>query len=454
MIHHLWEQFLALSVQELGVRVVDTWFRALRLTHWDSRMRVVHLMAPNQFVRDWVMSHYKKHCTIHLQRLFNCHDITVIITTPDQPAVPKVPGRAFIARQESRELDTIHPALFDSFVVDTSNSVAYTAAVDVSAAPGGVYNPLVLWGGSGVGKTHLLHAIAQNILITRPTARIVYQSADKFTAEFIAAIRTGSVQKIYSKYSQIDTLLFDDIQLIAHKERTQEAFSQIFNGLYEQRKQIIVTSDCPPHEIPGLSSRVSSRLASGLVADIKPPTQDARVRLLTQRITRENSEKSNHLGTDIIAAIALCCANGGMRELEGAYIRVCAYATVSGSPVTAELVRQVLGEGRIQIENNQNNAIDLMSIARVVSAHFECDVAALRSRSRLKQVTLARHVAMYLMKKITQRTLRDIGLFWGRVDHTTVMHALDRVTGLRVQDEKFNEIISKLERTVLHGASA
>lgn len=452
MIHQLWEQFLALSVQELGARIVDTWFRALRLTHWDSRMRVVHLMAPNQFVRDWVSSHYKKHCTVHLQRLFNCHDITVIIITPDQPAVPKATSRAFVARSENRELDTVHQALFDSFVVDESNSLAYTAAMNVSAAPGGVYNPLVLWGGPGVGKTHLLQAIAQNILIARPTARIVYQSADKFTAEFIAAVRSGSVQKIYSKYAQVDTLLFDDIQLIAHKERTQEAFSQIFNGLYEQRKQIIITSDCPPHDIPGLSSRVSSRLSSGLVADIKQPTHDARVRLLTQRITRDNRQ-NNYLGADIISAIALS-VHGGMRELEGAYIRVCAYATVSGIPVTAALVRQVLGEGRLPAENNHNNSIDLMCIARVVSAHFECDVAALRSRSRLKQVALARHVAMYLMKKITQRTLRDIGLFWGRVDHTTVMHALERVTDLRTQDEQFNMMVSKLERTVLHGVSA
>lgn len=458
MIQTLWQEFLTIVREEVGSNVVETWFKAVHCVRWDSHNKVVHLSAPNPFVKDWISQHYHDLFIKHLSRLLNEQQVSILVTDNKsasfpaaiQPAIKApVVQPIFTAAKSLKQspvvalkaLGTLRNALnpayvFDSFVVGPSNKLAFSAALAVSEKPARQYNPLFIYGPSGLGKTHLLHAIGNKIKEQNRQANILYQSADRFVNEFINAIRFDKVYQFESKYKDIDVLLVDDIQFISNKEQTQEAFFHIFNTLHQSHKQIVVTSDSMPCDIAGLAERMRSRLEGGLIADIQIPTLETKIAILKKKASLSYEE----LPDDVAYFIA---SQGftNIREIEGALIRLFASSSLTKQALTLELAQKIFQRSKSSV----NQPPDLMTIAQRVVEQCQTTLAELRSAKRDKEITFARHIAMYLMKKHTNHSLKDIGMFLARRDHTTVMHAYEKILQQIELKPEISEIVGKIE---------
>lgn len=449
----VWADFLEIVRHEVGSRVVETWLKSLVLEHWDVQKKIVHVRAPNTFVRDWVTSHYQVLFQEHLARLFVVDTLSVIffdkdqtsVVVHDEPLVREcatiVPARLALAPTDEQLFKKTHGVnatyLFDTFVVGPSNSLSYAAAQAVTQRPGFAYNPLFVYGGSGVGKTHLLHAIGNEIKRKYRKLSVLYQSADRFVTEFIHAIRFDKVDVFKEKYRAIDVLLVDDIQFIAHKEQTQEAFFHIFNSLYESSKQIVFSSDTYPRAIHGIAERLRSRLEWGLITDIQWPTVEEKIAILKRKA--ENIGQS--LSDEVVCAIAQESTNS-VRELEGALIRVLAVASLTGQEVDVDLARKVVQRPQLACQACTNSLED---IADKVVRITRYSLVQLRSRSRNKDIARARQVAMYVLKKFSDSSLKDIAHFLRRTDHSTVAHAVERIDQLCKTDMQIRTVVSDIE---------
>ncbi|MFI5332864.1 MAG: chromosomal replication initiator protein DnaA [Candidatus Babeliales bacterium] len=438
MITGTWEEFLTIVREEVGSRVVETWFKAVSLYQWDAAHKVVYLQAPNQFVRDWIQSNYLSLIQFHLGRLLHVDSPKVIVMSNVQEAeqvsatpaqIMMMPAQSYTATDHAVvPATTTHDTLninsnytFDTFVVGPSNSLAYAAAHAVTEKPGRLYNPLFLYGGSGLGKTHLLHSIGNEIRTKNPKAVVLYQSTDRFVNEFIHAIRFDKMHKFQAKYKDIDVLLIDDVQFISNKEQTQEAFFHIFNALYESHKQIVFSSDTFPQNIDGLAERLRSRLAWGLVADIHMPLLETKMAII-----KKKAEMSNELLCDDVVHYIAARDFMNIRELEGALVRVIACASLTKQPITLELAHKVLGDTYKPAHIIQHGA-DFERVIKCVRKYYSYDLPELRSKSRNKDISFVRQITMFLMKRVTDKSLRDIGEYLGGRDHSTVMHAIDRI---------------------------
>jgi chromosomal replication initiator protein len=457
----IWEEFLNIIKEEAGSRVVETWFRAVSLHQWDPFNKTVYLQAPNSFVKDWIKSNYTDMIQQHLKRLLHADSLKIIfldirsqqteqeketskiITTAIVPAtLDGAKHHALTQATHKKSTGYINSSfIFETFVVGPSNSLAYAAAQAVTEKPGFVYNPLFIYGESGLGKTHLLHAIGNQIKKNNQQASVLYQTADRFVNEFINAIRFDKVHKFQAKYQHIDVLLIDDIQFISNKEQTQEAFFHIFNTLYEASKQIVFSSDTYPQDMHGIAERLRSRLASGLIADIHVPSLETKIAILKRK-----AEHSNEVLHDDVALFIASRAVTNIRELEGCLIRVLAFASLTKQPVTLDLAKRVLMRGTEQVINNQG--IDLDRIMKAVGNHFQYSLHDLKSKSRSKDLSFVRQVAMFLMKRMTDKSLRDIGAYLGGRDHSTVVHAIEKVEEHLQQFPEFEHELKRIELTV------
>jgi chromosomal replication initiator protein len=454
----IWEQFLSIIKEEYGSRVVETWFKAVSLTHWDALERVIYLRAPNVFVKDWIIRHYLTLIQLHMGRLLNVDGVRVSFAENIQAvhgiplaaqgtAVEVVPA-SYLPSKDAQDLvalDKPHGWVnktysFDTFVVGPHNSLAYAAAHAITENLGQLYNPFFVYGGSGLGKTHLLHSIGNSIKAKNKNAVIVYQTTDRFISEFINAIRFNKVHKFQAKYKNVDALLIDDVQFISNKEQTQEAFFNIFNVLYESRKQIVLSSDTVPNNIKGLAERLRSRLAWGLVADIQPPSLETKI-----AIVKKKAEHSNELISDEVAHFVATRTISNVRELEGALIRVLAFATLTKQAVTLDLAKRVL----VREPEEKQMHTDFDTIMACVARYYSYTLDDLRSKSRNKDLSFARQVAMFLMKKATNKSLRDIGDFLGGRDHSTVMHAISKVEAHAQEHGEFQEQLKRMEQEAL-----
>ncbi|MEX0671759.1 MAG: chromosomal replication initiator protein DnaA [Candidatus Babeliales bacterium] len=470
MVDAIWEEFLKIVKEEAGSRVVETWLKAVRLCQWDSHNRVVHLQAPNQFVQQWVCAHYMKLLQVHLARLLNVDQVKIVFEgalvmgTPSSspsngatlmmhPSVtaPKIASHesvdasasySNIVRARERPITgrINHSYQFDNFIVGPSNSLAAAAAKAVTENPGRLYNPLFIYGGSGLGKTHLLHAIGNEIGKHHTKIMVLYQTADRFVNEFINAIRFDRIHKFQAKYKAVDVLLIDDIQFLSNKDQTQEAFFHIFNLLYDSHKQIIFTCDSVPKAINGLAERLRSRLEWGLVADIHVPTIETKIAILKKKAELNNEALSDEVA-HFIASRVVC----NIRELEGALIRVCAFAHLMDQSISLELAKKVLSHE----SEYKKIALTCQFIAKVVCKYYDYSLDVLRSSNRQKEISCARQTAMYLMKQLTDRSLSDIGHFFNRKDHSTVVHAVSKIHQLRQSDTEFNEKVKQMEQEIL-----
>ena len=459
----IWQEFLKIVREEVGSRVVETWFKAVQLVRWDAQKKIVHLQAPNQFVREWLTIHYNGLFQQHLSRLLSEQSITIRFvdetTQPAQavlqtelvvekPAQQYAPATSVTAKHTA--LQKASPRLrgpinqtylFDTFVVGPTNKLAFAAAQAVAENPGRLYNPLFIYGGSGLGKTHLLHAIGNHIKEYNKKAQILYQSADRFVNEFINAIRFNKVYQFEMRYKDVDVLLVDDIQFISNKEQTQEAFFHIFNTLHQAHKQIVFTSDSMPSDIAGLAERMRSRLEGGLVADIQLPALETKIAILQKK-----AELNNEQLTQDVAHFIASRVYSNIRELEGAFIRVVAFASLTKQPLTLELAHKVLG--KIFKEIKPTKSIDFERIVHCVAHHFDYTLQEIRSAKRSKDLTHARHVALYLMKKLTDRSFKEIGAYLERKDHSTVIHAFEKIKQHQEIDHALCEILQRLEHEI------
>ena len=332
--------------------------------------------------------------------------------------------------------------VFDSYIVGDHNSVAVAAAQAVAEKPGVLYNPFFIAGGSGMGKTHLLQAIGNQIKQTNPQARVVYQSADRFVHEFVNAIRFDKIKNFEERYKDADVLLVDDIQLLSHKEQTQEAFFHIFTTLYEKGKQIIFSADALPDQIEGLSDRLKSRLNGALIADIQPPSIATKVAIIQKKALLQKTPIRDDVATFIASR-----GSSNVRELEGLLIRVLAFAALTHQVLTVDLAHKVLSRTSIEIKHQA--PLDLPQVATIVAKQFSTSITELRSSKRQKNLVDARHAAMYFMKKHTEHSLRDIASYWCRKDHTTVIHAVAKIEKLRLIDRALDQKMSVIERELI-----
>lgn len=459
MLINIWDDFLKIAREEAGSRVVETWFKAVVLHKWDALHKTVYLIAPNPFVKDWIKNNYIPLFQIHLGRLLNVESPKIIFIDGDVisatlgqstdqsqssimvvPATVDMPKQVVVKSGSSRNQSHINTGyVFNNFIVGPSNSLAYAAAHAVTEKPGRLYNPLFVYGGSGLGKTHLLHAIGNEIRTRNKNAAILYQPADRFVNEFISAIRFDKIHKFQGKYKDIDVLLIDDIQFISNKEQTQEAFFHIFNYLYDAQKQIVFSSDTFPQNIQGVAERLRSRLACGLVTDIYMPSLETKIAIL-----KKKAELTNNTVSDEVANFIASRAISNIRELEGALIRVTAFASLTKQQANLELARKVLSRQHEQTPR----IVDFEIILKTMHKRYGYDLAQLQSKSRNKELAFVRQIAMFMMKKLTDKSLRDIGIYLGGRDHSTVLHAIDKIETHCANDQGLREVLKSLEEEI------
>ncbi|MDQ0417875.1 chromosomal replication initiator protein [Croceifilum oryzae] len=333
---------------------------------------------------------------------------------------------------------------FDTFVIGSGNRFAHAASLAVAEAPAKAYNPLFIYGGVGLGKTHLMHAIGHHVLAHNPNSRVVYLSSEKFTNEFINAIRDNRAIGFRNKYRTVDILLIDDIQFLAGKEQTQEEFFHTFNALHEENKQIIISSDRPPKEIPTLEDRLRSRFEWGLITDVQPPDLETRIAILRKKAIADQLD----VPSDVLATIA-DRVDTNIRELEGALIRVVAYSALMNQPISADLAAEALKD---IMPNARPKVITISDIQQAVSTYYRLRVEDLKSKKRTKTITLPRQIAMFIAREMTDYSLPKIGEDFGGRDHTTVIHAHEKINRALLSDPHLQQAVDELKKRILRGS--
>lgn len=429
--------------------MVETWFKAVSLQKWDAREKKIYLVAPNQFVQDWLNTHYVPIFQRHLSRLLNVDAVAISFSTQNTPtpdaqaSVPAVNKTTLARKADVKAHQGINASYrFDTFVVGPSNELAYAAAQAVTHRPGQVYNPLFIYGGAGLGKTHLLHAIGNEIRASNKRVSLIYQTADRFVNEFIYAIRFDKIHLFQAKYKDVDVLLIDDIQFIAHKDQTQEAFFHIFNSLYDAHKQLVFSSDTYPQNLNGIAERLRSRLESGLVTDIHAPSVETKVAIL-----KKKADLHRVTLTDDVAFFLASRVVSSVRALEGSLIHIIAVASLTGQSISLELAQKVL----VRTHKQERADVHMEHIAQCVAQFYGLTMTDLRSEGRLKHISCARQVCMYLMKQMTDKSLQEIGLFLGRRDHSTVLHAISRVKE-QLKKVSFAAQVSSIEERIMQAS--
>lgn len=428
----LWSVILAEISKELSKPSFETWFASTRPVSLKEQQLIV--AVPNDFTREWIQSRYKDIIIKKINSITSSnYDVDFVVSAdfvdPDRADYPvEVPAAVKNMAGSGKKVSLFNPRYtFDSFVVGPCNRLSHAASLAVAETPSKAYNPFFIYGGVGLGKTHLLHAIGQYILNHHGLDSILYCSSEKFTNDFINAIRDNKTAEFRRKYRNIDVLLIDDIQFLAGKEQTQEEFFHTFNTLHNLNRQIVVSSDRPPKEIPTLEDRLRSRFEWGLITDIQSPDLETRIAILRKKSILEGLDISN----EVIHYIASKIENN-IRELEGALIRIVAFASLSKSEITLELTDEALKN----ILFTTKKQISLEQIIKFTAEHFHLSSGDLRGKKRTRDIAFARQVAMYLSRDLTDLSLPKIGGEFGGRDHTTVLHAVRKIESLIQGDSK------------------
>jgi chromosomal replication initiator protein len=444
---------------EVGEAAYRSWLKPLTMV--SVKKDVVRMAVPTRFMRDWVLSNYAQ----RIETLWRDEDediarVEIVVQPPERPTprpqdTPKrkdtpatetrrPPSRAAVpvaTLKESTYPDVSAPLderfTFDNFVVGKPNELAYAAARRVAEARTVPFNPLFLYGPVGLGKTHLMHAIAWQIRTRTPKRRIIYLTAEKFMYQFVRALRTKDTMAFKEQFRSVDVLMIDDVQFIGGREATQEEFFHTFNTLVDQNRQVVISADKSPSDLEGVEERMRSRLGWGLVADIHPTTYELRLGIL--------QSKAEQSGASIPAKVLEFLAHkiiSNVRELEGALNRIVAHATLVGRPIGLESTQEVLHD----LLRANDRRVTIEEIQKRVSEHFNVRVTDMHSARRARAVARPRQVAMYLAKQLTARSLPEIGRKFGGRDHTTVMHAVRRIEELKATDPSFAEDVELLRR--------
>jgi len=417
-----WSEILSAMRAKIGDVAFDTWFGPIKSKF--SKPNAIIIEVPDDFFRDWFVQHYLDLLKSTIITTTNTNYEINILVNPD---IIKKDEKARLQILESRlrphedNLKLNPKYTFENFVVGPSNRFTHAASLAVAESPGKSYNPLFIYGGVGLGKTHLMQAICHCIKKKSAATKIYYMPSEKFTNELIDAIQHRSTQKFRQKYRNVDVLVVDDVHFLAGKESTQEEFFHTFNALYDAHKQIVISSDRPPKEIANLEDRLSSRFSWGLITDIQPPDLETRVAILKKKIEHENISISDN----VLFFIAESITNN-IRELEGALIRIVAYSLLENKQITLALAQDVLKD----MFRASKKTITAEDIQNKVAGFFNIGVVDFKSKKRNKNVVLARQIAMFLCRELTSLSLLEIGLKFGGKDHTTVLHSYNKIKEL------------------------
>lgn len=432
----LWEKTLQLIKGELSPPSFNAFFKQIKPLQIQSNTLI--LLVPNDFTKGILEDRYLNLIESSVNQLsLKKHDIKFVLSEDDVAGLKKNHN----IEEDDNKLKKNYPNLnpkytFDTFVIGNSNRFAHAACVAVAEAPARAYNPLFLYGGVGLGKTHLMHAIGHHIMEQKKDPKVVYVSSEKFTNELINSIKDDRNEEFRNKYRNVDVLLIDDIQFIAGKERTQEEFFHTFNSLHEANKQIIISSDRPPKEIPTLEDRLRSRFEMGLITDIQAPDFETRMAILRKKAQMEDIDVPNEVTVYIAKNI-----KSNIRELEGALTRVVAYSSLTNKTISFELASEALKD---IISTSKHEEITVNRIKEKVSSVFSLKMEDFNSKKRTRSISYPRQIAMYLSRELTDLSLPKIGEEFGGRDHTTVIHAHDKIAKDIENNEDFKEKINKI----------
>ncbi len=445
----IWDQVLSRIETKVNRHIFYTWFKPA--TFVADAGGTLRIRVPNALFRDWLTKHYAAVLEEALTEIGRSGSAIAFLTedepaaAPPRPAVDTtVPDRPLMAATEVTDEpeDDIAEAIpgslaprysFDTFIVGSSNQFAHAACRAVAEAPSRSYNPLFIYGGVGLGKTHLMHAIGHYVLNHLKTLKLTYISSERFMNEMINGVRYDRVLDFRERYRSVDVLLVDDIQFLAGKEGTQTESFHTFNALYDSQKQIVISSDRPPHEIPQLEERLRSRFEWGLIADIQPPDLETKVAILKRKAETEGVPLPDDVALYIAGKI-----KSNIRELEGSLIRLVAYASLTGREISLPLAQDVLRN----VLQHDERAVTIEGIQKYVSDYYQLKHGELKSRNNSKSIAMPRQIAMYLCKSLTNASLPEIGRSFGGKHHSTVIHSIRKIEALRQHDGNFNTLIN------------
>ena len=444
----LWDRCVQRLESDLPEQHFNTWIRPLQAVQEEQTLR---LLAPNRFVVDWVREHFYEQISAVVSRCAENSEFDLVIevgtrrpitvTAPvEMPAAPRPAAKQYRAPPGVTVGGRLNPDFtFKNFVEGKSNQLARAAAYQVGLNPGSAYNPLFIYGGTGLGKTHLMHSVGNAILEANPQARIAYVHSERFVGDMVSALRHNTISEFKRAYRSLDALLIDDIQFFAGKDRSQEEFFHTFNALLEGQQQIILTCDRYPKEVNGLEDRLKSRFGWGLTVAIEPPELETSVAILLKKAAAEGVDLQEE-----VAFFIAKCIRSNVRELEGALRRVIANARFTGRPITLDFAREALRD----LLALQERLVTLENIQKTVADYYKIRVADLHSKRRSRMITRPRQIAMALAKELTSHSLPEIGDAFGGRDHTTVIHACKRVKGLRETETRIRDDYDNLLRTL------
>lgn len=432
----LWKEVLCILSKKLGKQNLQNWIEPIQPALSEN---VLILSVPSKYHYDWIVAHFQDEINSAVEQLTD-GSIKIKWRLPKTEAIYEESDMAqgyqenFVESIPGFQLNPKYT--FENFVVGSSNRLAHAAALAVAEAPAKAYNPLFIYGGVGLGKTHLMQAIGHYVRKKRKNYKIVYTTTEQFSNDLINAIYRKNISSFQMKYRNVDVLLIDDIHFIAGKERTQEEFFHTFNALHEAHRQIVITSDRPPKEIPGIEERLCSRFEWGLIADIQPPELETRIAILKKKAFQMQIALSDEVVYYIAENI-----QSSIRELEGCLIRLAASVSISKREIDLEFVKQSLAGFLL---NKKGRTIDLATIQKTVANYYNLSLAELLGKKRSKDVVQPRQIAMYLCRKYTNSSYPDIAKSFGKVDHTTVLHAYNKIEEMIKHDHNLRRIIEQI----------
>jgi chromosomal replication initiator protein len=432
----VWDQILARVETKVNRHSFTTWFKPTAFVA-DGGFSIT-VRVPNTLFKDWLTKHYSVVLTEALAEIRRSDASLVFVAEPGAALPPPdVPISAEVVDEVVTNGQTpagLNPRYtFDTFIVGPSNQFAHAACRAVAEAPSRSYNPLFIYGGVGLGKTHLMHAVGQFVLRHDANLKLTYISSERFMNEMINAVRYDRILDFRERYRSVDVLLVDDIQFVSGKEGTQTEFFHTFNALYDAQKQIVLSSDRPPHEIPALEERLRSRFEWGLIADIQSPDLETKVAILKRKAEAEAVPLPDNVAMYIAGRI-----KSNIRELEGSLIRLIAYASLTGRDISLELTHEVLKN----VIDQDDKAVTIETIQKFVSDYYQLKVTELKSKNNSKSIALPRQIAMYLCKALTHASLPEIGRSFAGKHHSTVIHSIKKVEEMRKTDLDFNSLMT------------
>lgn len=443
----VWEQIKNWLSGKLSSGAYGNWIARTSLYSFENGDLTIRV--PDETTEEWIRQEYSSQIRTAIEELkipakqiryrVEAHVQSSFPFTPHSapvtPAPPPTPHQTAEPVFEN-SVSWLNPRLtFDSYVVGSSNQLAHAAAHAVATMPSRSYNPLFIYGGVGIGKTHLMHAIGRSLLDNFSALNVVYTSSERFMNEMITSIKLDRMSLFHRHYRTADVLLIDDIHVIAGRERTQEEFFHTFNELYDHRKQIVLSSDSPPNQLPGLVERLRSRFEWGLLVDVQPPDLETKMAILDKRAESENV----HLPQDVRIFIATK-TKSNVRELEGALTRLIAVSSLTGQPISMAMAQQTLKH----LNAGSDRRITIESIVRAVAEKFSMQPAQLKMKSNTRQIAYPRQIAMFLVKELTHASLPEIGRYFGGKHHTTVLHSIQKIEELRQRDDVLNNLIHSI----------